>query len=498
MDLSTLRQRGAELLARLSESERRSALGDSGPGFRRIFEDFSDLASSDAAACAREGASAGDAPSRARALKLLELVAAAQEGRRTARWIDERDELAHRASVRAAGESLSIPELRLRMANEAAREKRELYARALREALSSVDAPLARRVEGCQETAHALGYVGYEALAAATSGIDLQALSDEASAALEQSADAYRDLLGFALRQAVGPVALQPRGEASFHDLARLSRLAPLDDAFRPHRMQETLEAALSAVGLSFDAGGRIEADFERRAGKRFQPLFARLDVPRSIAIALSPVGGAPDALAALELLGRAQHAALCSERAPMEDRWLGDDSVGRGFGLAFAHFLLDPGFLKRTYGLDERQGIEAARLFAVVQLGALRRACAQLRFERTLYAEGPREDLQGLYREAMQKALFVGWPVESWLSDVEPRFACARALRAFALEDRLRRAMLDACDEDHWRNPRLGAFLEGYASRGQQKDAAELAKELGGELSLARAAARLVEVAAR
>lgn len=498
MDLSTLVRRGAELLARLAKSEQRRALGDSGPGYHSIFTAFDDLASSDAAACAREGLSAGDGLTRARGQKLLELVATADEGRRSSRSLDERDEFARRAEVRAAGEILLVPELRWRVVNEATREVRDLYARAFRDALRSMDAPLERRIEGCLETANALGYASYEEMVTATSGIDLGALSDEASRALAQSEEAYRDLTGFGLRRAVGPVALRPRGEASFHDLARLSRLAPLDDHFRAHRLQESLEAALQAIGLRFDAGGRIEADFERRPGKRFEPLFARIDVPREIAVGLAPLGGAADYHTALELLGRAQHAALCSERAPMEDRWLGDESVGRGFGVAFAQFLLDPGFMKRYLGLDEREGVEAARLFAIVELASLRKACAQLLFERTLYAEGPRADLRGLYRESLQKAMLVDWPVESWLFEVEPRFACARALRAFALAERLRRAMLDACDEDHWRNPRLGAFLEGYASRGQQKSADELAKELGGELSIAGAAARLIEVAAR
>jgi hypothetical protein len=498
MDLSTLRRRGAALLAGLARSELRSALGDSEADFTRVFNGFGDLASRDALACAREGAAAGEPASRGAAAKLVELVAWAHEGRKTSRALDERDCFSFKATVRVAGELVPIRELPRRVAQESRRSERERIARAFLGALGSLDAVLARRVDDCQEIAQALDYGGYEALVSATSGIDLAALAAQAADVLARTEDAWRDLAAYALRRTTGRIALQPRGEAAFHDLARNARLALLDDTFRPLRLIPALEKAFEAIGLRFDGGDRVELDFSERPGKRPEPILARIDVPRQITVALQPLGGAADYLAAFDLAGRAQHQALCSEQAPMEDRWLGDESVPRGFGLAFAHFLLDPGFLRRVLDIDARDGIEAARLIAIAQLGEFRKACAQLIFERTLYAEGPRSELKGLYREGLQKAMLVDWPVERWLWDVEPRFACARGLRAFALEAALRRAMREACDEDHWRNPRLGSFLESYASRGQRLDAAALAKDLGGELALKGAAARLIEVGAR
>ncbi len=498
MDLSTQRRRGVALLTGLARSELRSALGDSEADFTRVFAGFGDLASRDALACAREGAASGDLQSRQAAARLLELVVWAHEGKKTSRALDERDSFSFKAAVRLQGELVPIREMPRRVANESRRGEREQIAGAFLGALASLDAVLARRIEDCQETAQALDYGSYEALASATSGIDLAALSVQATEALERSEDAWRDLGGFALRRTTGPIALKPRGEAAWHDLARNGRLAPLDDHFRPLRLIPALEKTFEAIGLRLDGGDRIELDLSERPGKRPEPILARIDVPRRLTLALQPVGGAADYLAAFDLAGRAQHQALCSEQAPMEDRWLGDESVSRGFGRVFAHLLFDPAFLRRTLDIDGRDGIEAARLIAIAQLGELRRTCAQLLFERALYAEGPRSELRGLFRELMQKAMLADWPVERWLWDLEPRFGCARVLRAFALEATLRGAMLEACNEDYWKNPRLGQFLEGYASRGQRQDAAALAKELGGELSLPRAAARLIEVAAR
>ena len=131
-------------------------------------------------------------------------------------------------------------------------------------------------------------------------------------------------------------------------------------------------------------------------------------------------------------------------------------------------------------------------------RLSQIRRLCASLVFQRTLYAEGPRHELRGLYRDLHAQALAVDWPLDRWLWDLEPRFGAATSLRAFALAEATRRALLEAADEDWWRNPRGGAFLKRLAKRGGSTSAEALAGEFGGVLSVRSAAQQAIAVAAR
>jgi hypothetical protein len=97
-----------------------------------------------------------------------------------------------------------------------------------------------------------------------------------------------------------------------------------------------------------------------------------------------------------------------------------------------------------------------------------------------------------------MAKALLVDAPVERWLWDAAARPNPATGLRALALAEALRRALRDAANEDWWRNPRAGSLIRRIAARGGRDAAETAAKELSGALSLAGAAGRLIEIAAR
>jgi len=218
--------------------------------------------------------------------------------------------------------------------------------------------------------------------------------------------------------------------------------------------------------------------------------------VPGEIAVVLGRLGGATDYSELLHALGRAQLLALVSPALPPALRRWGEGAGS--FGALFDQLLLEPAFLERRLDAEPKEALEAARLLAIVRLARLRHLCASLVYQRTLYAEGAREELRGLYRELHGKALGVEWPLERWLYDVEPRFGCASRLRSLALAEATRAALLEAADEDWWRNPRAGAFLRRLAADGGQESAESVAKRLGGVLSLASAAQRLVAVAAR
>lgn len=497
MDLGRLRREGEGLLARLERRQLRAALGRSADeSHASLYSRFGALTSPEAWAAAREwGERSSDEQERARAARLAELAAIAFEGQRTARFLDERAELERTVTAQAAGELLPLHEVPERVRNERTREVRYALSRAFDYALPPFDGPIARRIDRLQEVAHSLGFGSYEALFTAASGIDLAAIAEEAEALLKSTEDAWRDLASYGLRRLGIRVDLKPRGEAADHDLARFSRLEPLDDVFPDRRLRSTSEGLLFAIGLTPESGGRIEVDFEPRPEK-VRTTVAALDVPHEVVLVRGPETGARGFRSFFDAMGRAQALAAIHPDGFFEARRLADPSILEGWGTLFANLLLQSGFLKRYLDVDPKECIEAARLLAIDALGNMRRDCAQLLYERTLYAEGPRSDLAGLYREQMQRALFVEWPVERWLYDVEPRFAAVRRLRGRALEAALQPRILDEADEDFWRNPRFGALLRAWFGAGHL-DAGALANSLGTKLELANASERLVRIAA-
>ncbi len=497
MDLGRIRREGEGLLARLERMRLRAAAGKPAEAnFSSIFKEFGALTSPEGWSAAREwGERSADDEERWRAGRLAELAWVAREGLRTAGFLDERLELEATATVRAAGDALPFLEVPARIRNERERAVRHALSRGFDYALPAFDGPLARRIDRLQEVAAELGFPSYEALFTAASGIDLAEAVKGAEAALKASEDAWRDLAEYGLRRLGLRVELKPRGEAADHDLARFSRLEPLDDIFPDRRLRSTSEGLLFAIGLSPDAAGRIDVDFEPRTGKR-RTLAAAPEVPHGVVLIRGPESGARGFRAFFDAMGRAQALAGVNPDAFFEQRRLGDSSVLEAWGSLFANLLLDARFLKRYLDVDPKQGLEAARLLAIDALGSFRRDCAQLVYERTLVAEGPRSELAGLHREQLQRAMLVEWPVERWLYDVEPRFASVRRLRGRALEVALQRRVLDEADEDYWRNPRFGSLLRSFFATGSP-DAGARAASLGAKLDFNAAAERLVRIAA-
>jgi len=499
MDLSTLRRQGEGLARALARCERDRLRGASPtadlPG---IFAPYSALASPEAVACAREELEHAPKESKSAARAALDLAATAAQAARAAPLDAECLAFGSSAKVVVDGESIPLRELPRRVANEPDRERRARLGLAFDRTLARLDRTLSHRVDEWLELASELGFASFEALRAEASGVDFASLAREAQATLDATEDAWRDLFDFGLRRMVGNLGLAPRGEAAVHDWTRFSRLARLDDLFKPQRLLAAAQAFLEAMGLSASAGGRIDVDAEESGDRPPGAEALALQVPDEIAIVLGRMGGAADYAALWHALGVAHHLAAASPELPVEHRRAGDLAGREAFGFLFDTVLCDVGFLKRALDADAREAQEAARQVAIARLGRLRLACADFLYRRTLFAEGPREDLRGLYRELHLRAVAVDWPVERWLTDLRADATAETQLRALALSEAMRRALLHQANEDWWRNPRSSGLLKRTAACGGRDAAEATAKELGGALSLGDAAAHLVAVAAR
>jgi hypothetical protein len=497
MNLSSLRKDSERLVRRLARTRFLIASGQAATSaFPSLFRGFEEACSAEAFAFAREETSrVEDEEARRRARALANLASRLFEEKATAVEEGARWALETSGTLRIDGELIAFREAASRLMNESNREQRRRTAAAIDERLERLDAPLARAVERRQEVAERLGFSSYEALAAWTTGIELDGCFREAEATLRETEDAYRDLIQYALRKLSLPASVGPGGEAQAHDVARLARLPTQDDTFKGRQLLTFAPALLEGFGLSPDAGERIEIDAEPRDGKRPGALVFPLAVPSRIAISYSPRGGFPDHRDLLQALGQAQQLSHLPLDSPPEVRLASDPAISYGFGFFFEGFLHDSTFLRRMLGLDARDATEAARMVAIVALHSLRADCARLLHARTLYAEGPEPGLKDEYRDTLRRALLADGTGSGWLWDVAPRFEEAHRLRGRALAQNLRRAALDVADEDHFRNPRLGPFLAALFKRSAELDGDTLAKELGGSLGLSLPAAHLIKV---
>jgi hypothetical protein len=157
---------------------------------------------------------------------------------------------------------------------------------------------------------------------------------------------------------------------------------------------------------------------------------------------------------------------------------------------------MLDEDWHRRYLHLPRALAREAARLAAFRSLVSLRRYCAHLPYEITVYQRGPVRSLAEDYQARVSSALFVSVQRGFFLREVEPQLYSSRRIRGWTLEARLRPTLVDRFNEDYWRNPATGQWLGELFARGQRDDADTLASELRrGPLSLEAAGARLVKV---
>ncbi len=393
------------------------------------------------------------------------------------------DALAHarRAStVHAAGTVRPLWGSWAAVAEEANTERRAALARATAEAEWALLSSVQRR----WEAVHSAGGLLAEAAR--------PTLEAEATDFLTATEDAYRDVLGFALKRLDVTLRPLPRGDAGLQELLRLGH-TPRPGAFPQAERLAVLRRWLLQTGLTLEAQGRLRVEEVDEGGFPGAASFA-VQVPNRVLLVL-PADGRGAFPEVLQAVGRARAVAAVSASASLAARRLGDAAVRASAGHLFQGVLTSSGWLRRFLGLGRSEAREVARLSALVQLGELRLLAARLPFVRTALDVGPSEALLRSTANALSEALFLRVP----LGAVLPAFADwpgeADALRAAALADVLQVHADECFDAEDFRNPSAARWLLGQWARGTDGDAEALAKELGQTLSLLRVGRRLEAV---
>jgi hypothetical protein len=461
---------------------------------------FPELSSPDTFAAATEALAKARSKSDTHAVRRLqllrELVAGQVEEALAAHDTEAVAKLEAQTQLPVDDQFLGFGEAMAQIPRETVRRRRALLERAVGNFLWSERGRYGARREAALQTAAQLGAKDYPRLYQDMSGIALDKLAEAAEETLRRTEDAYRDVLGYVLRKVEPTLRPLPGGEARRHDLQAALQMPWMDAFFRREDLMPAVTRWLNEWNLPPAASGRIRVDDEPRPGKARRPFVAAVRVPDEVRLVIHLEGGMDALGGLLHEYGHAQHLAHVSETAPLELRRLGDASVTEAYAALTERLLLSPGWLKRYLRLPGSSAGDVARMAAFQALAVMRRHCAKLPYELSLFTHGPSEERAEEYATGQRRALSVEPHPGFFLFDVDPQLYSARYLRAWALEARLTARLMERFNEDFWRNPSASTWLKGLFARGGADDAEALSTELSGSgLSLPEAGARLVAI---
>jgi hypothetical protein len=326
---------------------------------------------------------------------------------------------------------------------------------------------------------------GYIATWEALSGFSIAPLRDACAQFLRDTQAMWDAVLPEFLKRGLN---LRP-SDATRADAIALMRAPEFDGAFSAEAMEREVRRQVTEMGASPDAHGRVVFDTGERPGKRARAFCSPVRIPDEVYLVLRPHGGQNDWTTLMHELGHALHFANMGRDLPFEFRWLGDNSVTESYAMLFDHRLQDSGWLARYTALGNAEMPAYLRAAGFEELQFLRRYCAKLIYETELHTGTTSWDsLPDLYVETLSGATGFRYQRADAFLDVDPRFYAARYLRAWQLQALLNESLRERFNEDWWRNPQAGPWIEaelfGY---GQRELATELASRVGaGELTFA------------
>ena len=486
--LDALRERGEAFLVELSREYYEAHAGLKGeaqlqPIFAKHAGAFDDEALAQVQECFRDAAPGSEAHRSAR--MLLDWLVESRCGRELAA-LEEREIKWEGAAVIRGNDGAEEPYQRaaITIANTRDKKERQALDDARAKLVADELAPLKReRLEREHEVVASLGITGgeggtergdYITTWEALSGFELRPLRDACAQFLRDTQAMWDDVLPELLKRGLKLTT----SEATRADAIALLRAPEFDEAFGAESMEREVRRQVTEMGASPDAHGRVVFDTGDRPGKRARAFCSPVRIPDEVYLVLRPHGGQNDWMTLMHELGHALHFANMDRSLPFEYRWLGDNSVTEGYAMLFDHRLKDRGWLARYTALDKSDLPAYLRATGFEELHFLRRYCAKLIYEVELHAGRTTwQALPDLYVETLTAATGFRYQLADAFLDVDPRFYAARYLRAWQLQALLNESLCERFNEDWWRNPHAGPWIEAELfGHGQRELATEQA----------------------
>jgi hypothetical protein len=480
--LDALRERGEAFLVELSREYYEAHAGLKGEAqLQPIFTKHAAAFDDEALAMVQERFSSAAGEAKRSARMLLDWLVESRCGRELAP-LEEREIAWEGAAKITLPDGTVEPYQRAAITTANTRDKRERQVLDdARAALVEAElAPLKReRLEREHDVVVSLTIAGdYIAAWEALSGFPLTPLRDQCVQFLRDTQAMWDDVLPEFLKRGLNLTPV----DATRADAIALMRAPEFDGAFSAESMEREVRRQVAEMGASADAHGRVVFDTGDRPGKRARAFCSPVRIPDEVYLVLRPHGGQNDWTTLMHELGHALHFANMGRDLPFEFRWLGDNSVTEGYAMLFDHRLQDRGWLARYTGLSKAEMPRYLRAAGFEELQFLRRYCAKLIYEVELHAgTTPWASLPDLYVETLSGATGFRYQRADAFLDVDPRFYAARYLRAWQLQAVLNESLRDRFNEDWWRNPQAGPWIEAELfGHGQRELATEQAERVG------------------
>lgn len=332
------------------------------------------------------------------------------------------------------------------------------------------------RVSRWHAAAEELGYGGYREATERLTGFNLTGLLHEARRLVDETEPEYADQLAYWQRRRLRV----PSAELEGHDADWLERMNWLDGSCDESAVLELLRKDLTEIGLPLQVGDRVVIEHESFPGPGMSACCAPIRVPRRIVLLVTPTITRPGCFALMREVGRALHYAYTDRRLPFEYRALGDMSVVEAHGWLFGSLGGSRAWVRRLGPMGSHQFDEYLRLVAFLDLYHVRRSVSQLQFDLELADSDRPAEMGERWAELLRGATAFGFDPRGYLARLGQRFGVARYLRGRMLAAQLARELRQRFDEDWFRNPSTGSFLEEWLGPGLQYSAVELAAELG------------------
>ncbi|RMG08067.1 MAG: hypothetical protein D6731_22520 [Planctomycetota bacterium] len=377
----------------------------------------------------------------------------------------------------ADGSRRPLRDMKLLLATEPDPQRRAEIEGARSEQASLLIPLMSEKIGIEQGIAQELGHANLVALHRSLTGVDPREVAAQARKILDDTADLYREVMGWTVRKRVGkPLADATRGDVPFVLAARYLDYA---EQFTAKDMVKLTKHFLGRMGIDLTAGGNLSIEIEvPEAGRPARAYVGAIRVPRDVRLALEVRDGQRDWMTFLEALGRALFVGHIDPDLPFEQRGLGDLSLDHAYGALFKHLLLEPRWLERS--LEFTRSKDYLILAYLERLYDLRLCCGRVIYDVALRERGSAEGMEEFYEEVMREAIGVHSPRELFLHDVRTPLHSVAQLRARLFEPLMTLHLLHYFDDTWWANPRAGPFLRQEWWRGRRFTVEELAKDMG------------------
>jgi hypothetical protein len=391
--------------------------------------------------------------------------------------------------VTVDGQTIPFRMLRVAMANEPDRDKRERLelerVRLTDEELNPVYLEAAR-ID--REAVQALGVPNYYELYKRF-GFRLDELAGQCTSLLDETERLWEEHGDRAFRTRLG-VGL---ADARAWDVARLMRAPQWDQAYPSDKMLPALEQTLLELGIDLKSQQNVHLDLEQRPAKTPRAFCSPIEIPDRVMLVIQPIGGRDDWEALFHEAGHTEHFAHTSPELLMEEKRLGDMAVTEGWAMLMQHLVTEPAWLNRR--LDVPKMNELVNEGALSLLYFVRRYCAKLLYEIEFFQADDPATMRKRYAELLTEALKLPAREENYLSDIDGSFYVTGYLRSWAFETQLRDFLRGEFGNEWFTRSDTGSLLRELWSLGQGPTADDLLRDVtGAKLEMASVGDRIRE----